>query len=178
MPENQPNVLKRLATVTRDLFAQYGAAMMSAQLLEITLVNTVVYLQTRKREIRTAEQYKAAREFLQHKSLQTLFREVRHYTPIPRQTESLIQRACHERNYLAHRFFVDHPFPFTEAPKLQAKLTRATETIDKAYKLLEPLNLALADRLGIGPSSEGWQARNQDMMRLLAKWTETEGILA
>ena len=86
------------------------------------------------------------------KTLDQLLHDVRRKVDIPRETESALQRALEDRNYLFHRFFAKHDVGFGSNPgrrDIIGELRAMTRRFQKTDRLVDAVWIPLWERLGL-----------------------------
>jgi hypothetical protein len=136
----------------KEVYAFFGLAAYSAQVLEKGLVNLVVTFRTFGLSITRAE-FDVIFDAHDSRTLGQLLRAARdQHIPIPDETDKLLARALERRNYLNHDFFADHAGHFmTERGRstMIRRLSDLTMLFRRADRGCEPIYKPLLDRLGL-----------------------------
>ena len=140
----------------KEVYAFFGLAAYSAQVLEKGLVNLVVTFKTFGLPI-TRAQFDVIFEAHDSCTLGQLLRAARdHHIPIPDDTDELLTQALEERNYLNHDFFADHAGHFmTESGRrtMIQRLSDLASLFNGADRLCEPIYRPLLERMGVSEES-------------------------
>jgi hypothetical protein len=96
----------------KEVYAFYGLAMYTAQLLEHSLLNLAAGLYLKDKPHVTRQLFDAAFESLDEKTLRQLLKAARALKPFPHDIDVALQDALSKRNYLTHQFFRTHASAF------------------------------------------------------------------
>ena len=146
----------------KEVYAFFGLAAFSAQVLEKTLVNLVVTFKTCGLPI-TRSIFDEIFDAHDSRTLGQLLRTARDQKiPIPAKTDGVLRMALEKRNYLNHDFFADHAGHFmTEAGRktMLRRLTKLILLFKEANCQCEPIYRPLLERKGV----------SEEMLKTLAK---------
>ena len=149
----------------KEVYAFFGLAAYSAQVLEKGFVNMVVTFKTFGLPITRAE-FDLIFDAHDSRTLGQLLRAARdHHIPIPDNTDMLLKQALEKRNYLNHDFFADHAGHFmTENGRrtMIRRLRDLTLVFNGADRLCEPIYRPLLERMGV--SEESLQKHTQELI--------------
>jgi hypothetical protein len=142
-----------------EVFAFYGLAMYSAQVLEDGVLNIAAALHVIETPVISRELFEAVFSKLDLATLGSLLRATRSQVAVDPTLDELLCDALEKRNYLAHRFFREHAFAFTSehgrAIMIQG-LRAMIAVFQAADEALTPLCLKLWARFGV---DEAWIER-------------------
>lgn len=96
----------------KEVFAFFGLAAYSAQLIEQGLSNLFVGLHVVYKKKPTWNDVRLMFENADKKTLGRLLKDVRKLVPFKSELEEELQKVLKKRNYLAHHFFVEHSEDF------------------------------------------------------------------
>jgi hypothetical protein len=151
MPRPMHDVPEPEGTDTKEVYAFYGLAAYSAQVLEKGLVNLVAVLHTDGLFI-TRAQFDTLFARFDGETFGRLVREARTKIQIPAQIEALLADALVKRNKLAHHFFADNAAAFkTERGRVEmiVELRALVDLFQRADRQVDALLEPFALRLGL-----------------------------
>jgi hypothetical protein len=152
----------------REIYAWYGLAAYSAQLLEQGLTNLFVGLRILGKQVPTWGDVRSLYEDADRKSLGQLLRAVRELVPFDPALEGQLDEALKKRNYLIHRFFIEHSENLLSAVGRE-RIIDEFRTIIAQFKAVDhqvdDLWLAIWRRYGF--SEERIQSELQEVKQLL-----------
>lgn len=149
----------------KEVYAFYGLAMYSAQLLEHSMLNLAAGLFMTKAPLITRSLFDSTFEDLDRKTLGELLKAARKLLTIPPGTDAIFSAALVKRNYLAHRFFRVHAeiFPHEKGRRLMLdELSGLIREFQSADEHATPLYMAVWKHFGI---DEQWIEREIAEMR-------------
>jgi hypothetical protein len=135
----------------KEVYAFYGLAAYSAQVLEKGLVNLVAGLHTDGLSI-TRGEFDTLFAGFDASTFGQLVRRARTKVPISPDTEILLAEALRERNRLVHHFFADHATAFmTEQGRMKmiAELRRLVTLFQRVDHQVEEMWAPIAARRGL-----------------------------
>ena len=136
----------------KEVYAFFGLAAYSAQVLEKGLVNMVVTFKTFGLTITRAE-FDVMFDAHDSRTLGQLLRVARdRHIPIPDGTDRLLGQALEQRNYLNHDFFADHAGHFMTESGRRVMIQRLSDLISlftNAERNCEPIYRPLLERMGV-----------------------------
>jgi hypothetical protein len=145
----------------KEVYAFFGLAASSAQVLEKGLVNMVVTFKTFGLPITRAD-FDVIFDSHDSRTLGQLLRAARdQHIPIPDDTDKLLTQALEKRNYLNHDFFADHAGHFmTESGRrtMIQRLRDLTLLFEGADRLCVPIYRPLLEQRGISEETLKKQA--------------------
>ncbi len=150
----------------KEVYAFYGLAMYTAQLLEHSILNLAVGLFMHNSPVLSRQVFDSAFTDLSRKTLGALLKAARSLTPIAGEAGELLSRALERRNYLTHHFFRAHAdiFVHEQGRRLMlAELQAAIAEFLRADELVTPLYMAVWKRFGL---DEGWVARKVEAIQV------------
>lgn len=136
----------------KEVFAFFGLCTYCGQVLEQGLVNLAVALHIKGLTQITSTDVDTAFDRMDRKTLGQLINDVRQKVPVSKELEEALKQALENRNYVVHRFFVEHSIDFLSEPgrhDMIIKLRQITVQLQKTDCALEPVTLQLWQRLGI-----------------------------
>ena len=140
----------------KEVYAFFGLAAYTAQVLEKALVNIVVIFKTCGLPI-SVTQYDEIFTDHDSRTIGQLLRRARAaQIPIPEATERLLENALERRNYLNHDFYADHAGHFmTEEGRsvMIDRLRELTRLFERAKRACEPIYSPLMKKMGVTPES-------------------------
>jgi len=146
----------------KEVYAFFGLAAYSAQVLEKGLVNMVVTFKTFGLPITRAE-FDVIFDAHDSRTLGQLLRVARdRHIPIPDETDKLLGQALEKRNYLNHDFFADHAGHFMTESGRRMMIQRLSDLISlfkNADWHCEPIYRPLLERMGVTEQSLQKHAR-------------------
>ena len=149
----------------KEVYAFFGLAANSVQVLEKGLVNMVVTFKTFGLRITRAD-FDVIFESHDSRTLGQLLRAARdHHIPIPNDTDTLLTQALAKRNHLNHDFFTDHAGHFmTESGRrtMIQRLRDLTLLFNDADRHCVPIYRPLLEQRGI--SEETLQKHAQELI--------------
>ncbi len=136
----------------KEVYAFFGLAAYSAQVLEKGLVNMVVTFKTFGLPI-TRSEFDAIFAAHDSKTIGQLLRLAHeHRIPIAQQSSQLLQDALHERNHLNHNFFADYAGDFmieVGRRTMIQRLSQLTRLFHDAERVCEPIYRPLLKQMGV-----------------------------
>lgn len=135
----------------KEVYAFYGLAAYSGQVLEKGLVNLVAALHTDGVSI-TRSQFDTLFDRFDSSTFGQLVREARAKIQIPAESEVLLAEALAKRNWLVHDFFADNAAAFMTEPgcvKMIAELRELVDLFERADRGVEKLCLPIVERRGL-----------------------------
>jgi hypothetical protein len=140
----------------KEVYAFFGLAAYSVQVLEKALVNMVVIFRTCGLPI-SVEQYDEVFADHDSKTIDQLVRRAQAASiPIPEETQLLLEQALDRRNYLNHDFYADYAGHFmTEEGRsvMIDRLRELTRLFQRAERACEPIYLPLMKKMGVTAES-------------------------
>lgn len=149
----------------KEVYAFYGLAMYTAQLLEYSMLNLSAGLFMTKAPVITRQVFDAAFMDLDRKTLGELLKAARGLMSIPTDIDVVLVDALEKRNYLVHHFFRTHAeiFPHEQGRRqMLTELQSLTSAFQRADELATPLYTAVWKHFGV---DEGWIARELEASR-------------
>ena len=140
----------------KEVYAFFGLAAYTAQVLEKALVNMVVLFRTSGLRISQAEHDEI---FADHDSRtigQLLKRAQAADIRIPDETKRLLEDALKQRNYLNHDFYADYAGHFMTEEGRGVMIERLSDLVrlfERAERACEPIYSPLMKKLGVTPES-------------------------
>ena len=138
--------------LSREVFARFGLAMYSSQVLEHGIVNLVVWSGLRDGSYRAYEETEAANAELFRQTLGSVKKILLSRRPDIGHLDDLLIRVVRLRNFLAHQYFRQRAAAFlTEAGKNQmiGELKKATAFFENVDAKLEPLTMQIIEAIGV-----------------------------
>ena len=136
----------------KEVYAFFGLAAYSAQVLEKGFVNLVVTFKTVGLPITRAD-FDMIFEAHDSRTLGQLLRAAReHHIPIPDETGKMFATALEQRNYLNHDFFAEHAAHFMTESGRRIMIQRLGDLIQlfkEADQHCEPIYKPLLERMGV-----------------------------
>ncbi len=139
-------------TGQKELYAFFGLCSYYAQVLEQGVVNLAVGLRVRGLTVLTAPNVSDAFDRADRETLGQLLHDVRRQVQIPGDTERWLGRALGDRNYLFHRFFVEHDVDFGSDPgrrQMIDELRGMTRRFQETDRLVDAIWIPLWESLGL-----------------------------
>lgn len=155
----------------KEVYAFFGLAASTAQVVEAALLNLLVGLELAGQPAISREQFGQAFDQADRKTLGQLLRKIDSHITLGSDVESVLGEALDARNYLCHRFFGDHAEDFLSAAgrrEMIAELRELTEKIHRADRFDEVI-VALFERMGV---SVGMVEKNIAESTKRAKWSD------
>lgn len=155
----------------KEVYAFFGFAAYTAQVVEAALLNLLVGLDLAGQPAISREQFEQAFDQADRKTLGQLLRKIALQTALGSDVESVLGEALDARNYLCHRFFGDHAEDFLSAAgrrEMIAELRELTEKIHRADQFDEVI-VTLFERMGV---SVGMVEKNIAESTKRAKWRD------
>ncbi|MCH7700769.1 MAG: hypothetical protein IID37_03685 [Planctomycetes bacterium] len=135
----------------KEVYAFFGLAAYTAQVVEAALLNLLVGLELARQPTISRQQFEQAFDQADKKTLGQLLRKIGSQVPLGADVESVLGEALDARNYLCHRFFGDHAEDFLSAVgrrEMIAELRELTEKIHRADRFYE-VTVTLFERIGV-----------------------------
>ncbi len=139
-------------TSQKEVNAFFGLCSYYAQVLEQGVVNLAVGLCVRGLTALTAPKISDAFDRTDRKTLGQLLHDVRRQVQIPGDTERGLGQALGDRNYLFHRFFVEHDVDFgSDAGRREMinELRAMTRRFQETDRFVNAIWMPLWDNLGL-----------------------------
>ena len=136
----------------KEVYAFYGLAAYTAQVLEQGLLNWVVALMIAGERRVTPATVERLLETFEEQTFGQLLRIVRERVTVPAEVDSVLDHALRRRNYLVHRFFAVHSEDFISGAgrrSMIGELRDAVRLFEEADKASESVYLPLVARLGV-----------------------------
>jgi hypothetical protein len=138
--------------LAREVFARFGVAIYSSQVLEHGIVNLVVWSGLRDGRYRVYEETDAANIDLFRKTMGSVKKILLSRRPDVGHLDNLLIQAVRLRNFLAHEYFRQRAAAFlTHDGKEQMieELKKATEFFEDVDAKLEPLTMQIIEATGV-----------------------------
>jgi hypothetical protein len=138
--------------LAREVFANFGLAMYSSQVLEHGIINLVVWSGLRDGRYRAYEQTEAANAKLFRQTMGSVKQILLSRRPDIEHLDDLLIRAVRLRNFLAHEYFRERAAAFlTEVGKdeMNGELKKATAFFEEVDARLEPLTWQIIEAIGV-----------------------------
>jgi hypothetical protein len=138
--------------LVREVFAHFGAATYSSQVLEHGIVNLVVWSGVRDRRYRVLEETETANAELLRQTLGSVRKILLSRRPDIGHLDDLLLRAVRLRNFLAHEYFRQRAAAFmTEDGRNQMieELDQAKAFFEEVDAKLSPLTAQIIEVMGI-----------------------------
>ena len=138
--------------LSREVFARFGLAIYSSQVLEHGIVNLVVWSGLRDGSYRAYEETETANGELFRQTLGSVKKILLSRRPDIGHLDDLLLRAVRLRNFLAHEYFRQRAAAFlTEDGKNQMieELKKATGFFEDVDARLEPLTMQIIEIIGV-----------------------------
>lgn len=135
----------------KEVYAFYGLAMYTAQLVEHSLLNLAAVLQLRAKVI-TRDLFDATFYDLDKKTLGKLLTVTGSLMQFSEQTDLILEDVLRKRNYLTHHFFREHAATFLHPHgrrQMSDELRVLIADFQAADRLLTPIYLSLWKRYGV-----------------------------
>jgi len=139
-------------TGEKEVFAFFGLCSYCAQVLEQGVVNWAVGLHARGLTDLTGPAVSAAFDKEDRRTLGKLLHDVRHCVKIPHDTGTGLNQALSDRNFLFHRFFVQHDVDFGSNSGRQEmidKLRAMTRRFQETDRRVNAVSIPLWETLGL-----------------------------
>ena len=136
----------------KEVYAFFGLAMYSANLLEASLINLAVALKLNKSKVISREVFEASFGEMESKTLGQLLKATQKLAPIPSELESVLESSLVKRNFLAHGFFRVNAEEFIHEAGQRAMIKELSSMIElfrQADDLLTPVYMALWKKYGV-----------------------------
>src|SRR5262245_53026084 len=140
------------AWLSREVYARFGLAIYSSQVLEHGIVNLVVWSGLRDGSYRAYEETETANAELFRQTLGSVKKILLSRRPDIGHLDELLLRAVRLRNFLAHEYFRQRAAAFlTEDGKNQMieELKKATVFFEGVDARLEPLTMQIIETIGV-----------------------------
>ena len=136
----------------KEVFASYGAAMHTAQVLEHGIVNAMVVVRMPERDRISLQDIDKLMAERFEKTLGTLIRLIKSEVICPDDLQKLLTDALAERNFLAHRFFRernDDFFTVNGRDNMITELQHDIALFNRADSLLGDVVRPIRERFGV-----------------------------
>jgi hypothetical protein len=164
----RPRIPEPVDDDPKEIYAFFGLAAYSAQLLEQGLLNLLVGVRILGKQVPTWGDVRGLYEEADQKSLGQLLKTVGEATPFDPALVVRLDEALKKRNYLIHHFFVDHSEDLLSTVGRRRMIDELREII-ALFKAVDPqvddLWLAIWSRYGF--SEDRIQSELRDVKRLL-----------
>lgn len=143
----------------KEVYAYFGLSMYRASCVEQSIIQLIVFYDFFSKHapnFKSKEQWESDFDkFDEEMSFKTMGRLVKHLTgikAISAEIEENLQKALSKRNWLAHRFFVDHALNFVSAAGREIminELQQCYELFNEIESILEPITISLMNKYGL-----------------------------
>jgi len=145
----------------KDVYAHAGLALYRAQCVEQSIVQLLIFFDFFHRNVSTYTSQSdweanldTYDEALSKKTMGQLIKNLMALGAIDKSIEASLGDALSKRNYLAHRFFVDHALNFVSAngrDHMISELEAITEYFNNVEAVLNPITEKLCEKYGLTP---------------------------
>jgi hypothetical protein len=140
------------AWLSREVFANFGVAIYTSQVLEHGIVNLVVWSGLRDGEYRAYEETEAANLELFRQTMGSVKKILLTRRPDIGHLDELLIRAVRLRNFLAHEYFRERAAAFMTMEgkdQMIEELKKATAFLENVDCRLEPLTMQIIEATGV-----------------------------
>jgi hypothetical protein len=138
--------------LAREVFARFGVAIYTSQVLEHGIVNLVVWSGLRDGDYRAYEETEAANVKLFRQTMGSVKKTLLSRRPDIAHLDDLLIRAVRLRNFLAHEYFRERAAAFmTEEGREEMieELKKAVTFFEDVDARLEPLTMQIIEATGV-----------------------------
>jgi hypothetical protein len=138
--------------LAREVFANFGVAIYTSQVLEHGIVNLVVWSGLRDGKYRTYEETEAANLELFRQTMGSVKKILLTRRPDIGHLDELLIRAVRLRNFLAHEYFRERAAAFMTMEgkdQMIEELKKATAFLENVDSRLEPLMMQIIEATGV-----------------------------
>lgn len=143
----------------KEVYAHHGLAMYRAQCVEQSIVQLLIYFDFFAKQVplfKSVEQWKQDfdnfDQVMSAKTMGQLVKKLVDLGAVDPSIETLLREGLKARNYLAHRFFVDHALNFLSEEGRNKMIVEAEENcklFNEIEEMLNPITHALSEKYGI-----------------------------
>ena len=127
--------------LVRDVYAHFGLAIYSAQVLEHGLVTAIVFASKAAGRLPNVADFDALLNSKFERTLGGLIRELRNHVPVDPRLAELLKTALAQRNWLAHHYFRERAVTFMD----DNGCTSMIAELQSAQDLFRQTDVALAE---------------------------------
>lgn len=143
----------------KDVYAYFGHAMYRAQCVEQSIIQLIVFFDFFPKHVPNmksadewAKNYDQFDEFLSAKTMGGLVKNLVSLGAVEPSLEEKLRVALKKRNWLAHRFYVDHALNFVSKKGrdlMIRELQECGELFDAIEDILNPVTYSLCEKYGL-----------------------------
>lgn len=143
----------------KEVYAHHGLAMYRAQCVEQSIIQLIVFFDFFRKNMpkyetadKWTQDFDKVDELLSSKTMGQLVKNLNSMGAIDPSIESLLRDALKKRNWLAHRFFVDHAMSFLSSAgrdQMIQELEVSRELFIKVEDILNPITYTLCEKYGL-----------------------------
>ena len=143
----------------KDVYAHFGHTMYRAQCVEQSIIQLIVFFEFFPKHVpemksadEWAENYDQFDELLSAKTMGQLVKNIVSLGAVDPSIEGKLRAALTKRNWLAHKFYVDHALSFVSEKGrdlMIQELQECGELFNEIEDILNPVTYSLCEKYGI-----------------------------